>query len=397
MKSNLETSPEVASIGLTPVECGRATEAQKFPVGPTSPHQTPRFLWVDAIRGLACVAVIMRHLFHPANLHPGLAKLFPAWLEWLHVVSAAGVYAFFVLSGFVIAHSLRNNALNRKSVLNFIIRRQVRLDPVYWTALLLFLFLPVLFGHSSLTIMSIPKFLVNAFYMQVILHVKSIIGPAWTLCIEVQFYLAFIGILMLGRRAERIAPQNNLTSASLGVLWVSGLLALLVKHFSPLPAFFITYWHFFALGALTYYALQNMVSMRWYYLFVAAFTLSLFLSPTSAITDFGTAHSLSLQAMTVALATALSLLVAGKRGKMGTWGNTPILQYLGKISYTLYLMHVLVIDMLSRLLVKRPIEAVVPALGFYFLCFGVSIFCAHILHALIEKPSMNLASRLKTA
>lgn len=383
---------------ISPVELIREGENQKSPPSAESLPSTQRFLWVDAIRGLACVAVILRHLFHPAHLHPGLARLFPAWLEWLHVVSAAGVYAFFVISGFVIAHSLRNNSLNNQSVVNFIVRRQVRLDPVYWACLLLFLIVPALFFDlGALAKISLPNLVINAVYLQSLLAKESIIGPSWTLCIEIQFYLAFIGILMLGRSARKISPQNNLTLVSLAILFATGLLALLLKHKTFYAAIFISYWHFFAVGALTYYALQKMISARLYAFFVLAFALSLAFSPLDAIADFGTKHSLSLAAMTVALATALSLFYAGKSGKMAVWGNTPILQYLGKISYTLYLIHVLVIQILTDLWAPKPIENSALALGFYFLCFAVSILCAHILHLLVEKPSMKFASRLKTA
>lgn len=49
-----------------------------------------RFLWVDAIRGRACMAVVMRHLGFPVSNHAGLVLLFPQWLLDLHAVSAAG-------------------------------------------------------------------------------------------------------------------------------------------------------------------------------------------------------------------------------------------------------------------------------------------------------------------
>ncbi len=67
--------------------------------------------------------------------------------EWLRAISRYGTYGvqvFFVLSGFVIAHSLRDNPLTRASIGNFMLRRQIRLDPPYWTMLAIALTVSVL-------------------------------------------------------------------------------------------------------------------------------------------------------------------------------------------------------------------------------------------------------------
>ena len=351
---------------------------------------TGRFLWVDAIRGLACVAVVLRHLGFPASSHAGLALLFPAWLMSFHTLCAAGVYAFFVLSGFVIAHSLRANALDGRSVGNFILRRQVRLDPVYWVAMLLGLLAGAL--HSS-----VPNFFINALYLQGLLNKKQIIGPSWTLCLEIQFYLVFIAVLVAGRFARRMTEGNNATTVSVGLLFVTGLLSLGLKLSHVFfAAIFISYWHYFVLGVLSYYAVKGVVSLRAYYGFLGAFFVALVFSPLDKIADFGTQHSLALASMLVALLTAISLVYAALNGRMEKWGNTPILQYLGRISYTLYLTHTLVIYMVTSRLSTYANEKW-PSLGVYALCIAVSIGIAHVLHLLVERPTMKWASRLKSS
>ena len=52
-------------------------------------------------------------------------------------------------------------------------------------------------------------------------------------------------------------------------------------------------------------------------------------------------YTSSLEAWT-AIATALTLLVVGRTGRMNTLLAGPILGYLGRISYSLYLVHPLV-------------------------------------------------------
>ena len=98
---------------------------------------------------------------------------------------------------------MKNNGkpkiINFQSASNFFIRRILRLAPPYWLALILSMLIA---GVSNIfirdRIASLPSFnaiLANFLYLQDILQLGQIIGAAWTLCLEVQFYLLFI-ILM---------------------------------------------------------------------------------------------------------------------------------------------------------------------------------------------------------
>jgi peptidoglycan/LPS O-acetylase OafA/YrhL len=64
-----------------------------------------RFLLVDALRGIAAMSVFVFHL--QAGHHVDLIMgVLPAWLAVILKYGYLGVAIFFVLSGFVIAHSL---------------------------------------------------------------------------------------------------------------------------------------------------------------------------------------------------------------------------------------------------------------------------------------------------
>src|SRR6202000_495333 len=94
-----------------------------------------RYALVDALRGFAAFAV----LFHHATLLPAteaaMPNLVPACLLSLSAGGSLGVQVFFVLSGFVIAHSLSDSSLTIRELGRFMVRRQCRLDPPYWTVL----------------------------------------------------------------------------------------------------------------------------------------------------------------------------------------------------------------------------------------------------------------------
>src|SRR4051812_24749623 len=94
-----------------------------------------RFEFVDALRGLAALAVVLPHA---AGLfsYPHRSWLSDVFLQ-LADYGRASVEVFFVVSGFAIAYSLRNAVTDGFSLGRFLLRRAVRLDPPYWVGLLL--------------------------------------------------------------------------------------------------------------------------------------------------------------------------------------------------------------------------------------------------------------------
>jgi len=358
---------------------------------------TERYLFADAIRGIAAISVVMRHVFY-GPFESFLKPIFPSFLETLHIWGAAGVYAFFVLSGFVIAHSLRNNSLSSRAIGNFILRRQIRLDPVYWAVLALTVALSIIkfspseFGQSN---PSIPNLVVNMFYLQGLLNKEPLIGVAWTLCIEIQFYLIFILLLLFGSKAHRLLPEFNVSKITVGLVFCLGIGALILKHCTFNSAYFISFWHYFAFGTLAYWGMQRVISPKLFFAFVGLFVIDTCFSDPVSIYDFGSKHSLSIQAMVIGLLTATSLYYAGTHGLMSKWGKHPILQYLGRISYSLYLIHGIVIMVLSKLFFPAAEANPIMAIVWYISVYVVSIGMAQLLYMVIEKPSMKFASKLK--
>jgi peptidoglycan/LPS O-acetylase OafA/YrhL len=85
------------------------------------------------LRGIAASGVLLYHLSVVSMMMlEAYRATSPFWLRHLFGLGSQGVTLFFVLSGFVIAHSLRHDSLSLQSLARFILRRQVRLDPPYW-------------------------------------------------------------------------------------------------------------------------------------------------------------------------------------------------------------------------------------------------------------------------
>src|SRR5436190_11512452 len=98
----------------------------------TSPTRPPsRFTYVDALRGLAAFWVAGHHFY------PGVSNHYqaPSFFEPLPTIlfyGGCGVDVFFVLSGFVIAYTVREAQITFGYFGNFMLRRSVRLEAPYW-------------------------------------------------------------------------------------------------------------------------------------------------------------------------------------------------------------------------------------------------------------------------
>ena len=139
----------------------------------------------------------------------------------------------------------------------------------------------------------------------------------------------------------------------------------------------------FYYGVACYWALQWETSNGWFYLTSALFTLS-FLSPTRNDECW------------VALFTGLVIFYVGKTGRLNSWLNFGWLQFLGRISYSLYLVHYVI--GLSIQQIGRHISGDSPRaeVVWFFISLGASIVGAWILYRLVEVPGVKLAKRLKT-
>jgi len=97
----------------------------------------------------------------------------------------------------------------------------------------------------------------------------------------------------------------------------------------------------------------------------------------------------------IALWAGITIYVVGRLGHLTDWLTWPPLQYLGRISYSLYLVHYPVSHVVVWTGHRLTGDAPLWAVGWTVLAVGLSIAAAHALHVWVEAPTARLAARLK--
>jgi peptidoglycan/LPS O-acetylase OafA/YrhL len=151
---------------------------------------------LDSIRALAVISVLIGHWFVPFNAGKGTDLYF--WIKGLIPSAAFGVHLFFVLSGFLITNILleaRFNSNNSTGVIikNFIIRRVLRIFPIYYLSIIL-LYLAG-FPFKDGTLAYILLYITNIKFYQDISFFPW--GHTWSLAVEEQFYLIWPWLILL--------------------------------------------------------------------------------------------------------------------------------------------------------------------------------------------------------
>lgn len=338
--------------------------------------------------------VAVSHLAHAAaDKHPGILG---AWVEQLADLGRYGVQIFFVLSGFVIAHSVMSGVHSFTYLGRFAGRRFVRLDLPYWSVIALEIFLLWLSGQVMVEYMrdlpSLAQILSHTVYLQTFLGYQHILPVFWTLCYEVQFYLVFVLSLVLLEKLRGAGVSvdwaRKLAAVGLALSFCVSLAIYLGQLAHPHPGLFVDRWFQFSFGIITFLHYRGSCSGRW---IVVASALCVV-----GGTLFG-ADSYRIISTLLTAGTALAIIGSWR----SPWWNAllvgPTMQFFGRISYSLYLLH-LCVGWRAIVVVRELFGASYTTFHAYLafaIGMAVSIAAATVMYALIEGPSIALARKIR--
>lgn len=354
------------------------------PARPVPQRAGERLAFLDGLRGVAAVWVLLFHLGAGRQIENVLA-----WLPgWLHVLlidwGYFGIAVFFVLSGFVIALSIGDAHVDGRYFARFALRRSIRLDFPYWASIAITLGILTIKAavrpSAPTPSASLGILFAHMVYLQDFLGLPSINEVYWTLAFEIQFYLLFCALMVLTARvARRSGPARARglvfgAAAVVAVLWPM-IDAIQVRGLS------LTHWHGFLLGVFTCWTVQKTLAARW---------LVLFMLCVVAV-HFGARD----QFTNVCVGTSLVIWLAAQRQTLRTWLSGRIAQFFGRISYSLYLLHVPVSGGTFALVSRTLGDSLADRCMALLLVLVANVSAAWLLWRVVERPSTALSRRLR--
>lgn len=307
----------------------RITLTERLKPTPQRPQWLPAYIpELQGLRGIAVLAVVLYHSHPRLEGTPFYAASLWGW---------AGVNLFFVLSGFLITSILIEARDKPHYFRNFYARRLLRIWPVYLLVLVVcylnapwFVGLPVVKAFRTAPWWAYLLLIQNLFPIKL----PPPITPTWSLAIEEQYYLVWAPVVRFVRRPWMLA-------AVLGcVLAVCPWFRM--HHFAWITATdTVTHLDGIAMGSLLALGLYTLRLPRMHWLALGLAGVAVGFVAAASIAG-GTAFLDT--ALSVGFGGAVLACIAstGSRNPVNVLLSRGPLAYYGKISYGMYMTHIMV-------------------------------------------------------
>ncbi|MCA9421929.1 MAG: acyltransferase [Nitrospira sp.] len=355
------------------------------PIRPSLPHMPQ----LDSLRALAALGVYLQHFLFQDNILTSTVPL-----------GDLGVRLFFVLSGFLITgillnarHGIRSSRATLFTMAwHFYMRRFLRLLPVFYVSLIIGL---IFSQELRQYVWWFFLYLQNIQFA--ILGDFSFGAHLWTLAVEEQFYLLW-PLLVFFVSDKLLLPTMILTMV-LGLVSRLVFVGFDLTHFQ---ASMLTPSHLDTLGAggvlAILYAQRRTLRARYsrnLWLFFFTGLTALFVVLLAKLTGFPSTVEFILGGLGAGLffMWVIGNAAIGFHGPLGWVLDLSLLQYLGKISYGMYVYHWFVPKI--ALTFAETTGVVVPTAEWvqFLLYSTISIFIAMFSWHMMENPILRLKKK----
>lgn len=356
-------------------------------------EQSPRVDALDSARGWAILGVIAIHVSQLAPLPMGV-------LSRLAINGDMGVELFYVLSAFSLVLMLDVRAkAGQLSVQGYFIRRFFRIAPMFWFALLLATLM--YFGKPSFWSpngVGWSEIALTAIFMHGIspLSVNAVIPGGWSVAVEVMFYLC---LPIIFRHISSLASALKWLAVSIGFYYLFGgvseayfdqILPANARYLSEIYSWYMSYpaqLPVFMLGIAAFFVVKE-GQVRPRYAYVAACVGGLLLIGDQLQT---TNHLFSRHFL---WALVFALLVIASVQRPVYLLDNPLMRTLGRISFSVYLLHFFVLTVVGKIFRHVAIQAELKFLLLYCVVVGMTYLLAAWTYRVIELRGMKMGSQL---
>jgi peptidoglycan/LPS O-acetylase OafA/YrhL len=351
--------------------------------GASGPNATVQrqFGLINLLKAGAAQLIVLHHLAFYGPMADAARPLMPSIIDWLDHNGRIAVQAFLVISGFLVAKSLSPSGLpGIGNPLGTIWRRYIKLAPPFIVAMFLAIGASALartwMVHDSISAPpDMSQLVAHILLLHGVLGYESLSAGAWYVAIDFQLYALITCLLWVGGRIAGNRPMP----------WLMPLLVTLGVSISLLyfnrdadfdvwaPYFFGSY----GLGILAWWASDPRRP------FVATFSLLLMMVVPAVL-----ALALDFRSrIAVASVVACFLFLYG-RTRLSTYASSgwSVINYLGKISYSIFLVHFPVCLVVNAAFTRFvPDDAYLQGAGVVW-AWAASVASGAVFHHWVEAP-----------
>lgn len=337
-----------------------------------------RLAFIDGMKAIASQLIVLHHLAFYGPMSDVASELAPTLIIWLSSNARIAVQVFLVIGGFLAAKALApEGKLISRSPLAVLKKRYFKLVVPYAAAILFSVLCAgiarQLMHHDSIPGAPTPfQLIAHVALLQSILGYDSLSAGVWYVAIDFQLFASLLGLLWLVRGWDSDDRLGNKPAVAL----VAGLALASLLYFNRdaswdnwAPYFFGSY----AMGVLSYWASRSGQKPGWLSLIACAVA-------TTLIVDFRSR-------IAVALLTSLALGISCFSGFMVSFPKNRWMAYLGKISYSVFLVHFPIVLLFNAVFSKiAPSSPVANATGI-LLAWGASVAAGAAFYRVVESRS----------
>jgi len=337
-----------------------------------------RFPIIDAFKAIASQLIVLHHMAAYGPISDAVQLLAPTLITWLYDYARMAVQIFFVIGGYLAARSIFSGRNNIASLSINLLNRYLRLAVPFFFALVLAIACAII-ARGLLDqefIPDLPKlsqFLSHIFLLHGVLDSDALLAGAWFVAVDFQLYLVMLYISWLGAKAsdskETILIIITITAA-LSLFWFN--------RDSRYDDWAVYFFGAYGMGAIAYWSGQRGHSAGWLW-------LNLFLAMLALFVDF------RLRILIAALV-ALALFSTSHLQTKEEFKLQKFIHYLGKISYSLFLVHFSVLMLSNSIFSWLNITGTFSGVYFMLITWAASLLLADFFYRKIEKPA---AAQLK--
>ena len=294
----------------------------------------PKYELIDFLKGFSIITIVLMHLLQSYITIPNL--LFKA-----SAFGGTGVHVFFFCSGFGLFLSNKNK---KTTYIQFQKRRCAKIYIPYILVILISSFVPFMYKGNRLGAVLSHVFLYKMFVPQ---YESSFGGQMWYMSTLFQFYLLFLPLCWVKEKSGGRRKFCFVCFVTSVIWWIFTAWAG-ITEIRIWGSFFLQYlWEFaFGMAVADYLAEGNSIEIKASYCWIAAPIGLLFAA--IAVLKGGMLRTFNdVPALFGYASVAILLFTANKN-----WINKTI-HFFSKISYELYLVHILVFECVFRLV---PLE-----------------------------------------